>query len=46
MKVEQKKLKNSIIELIIEEDAKKIAKFRNKAIENLRDNADIKGFRK
>ncbi len=46
MKVEQKKLKNSIVELTIEEDAKKVAKFRNKAIENLRTNANIKGFRK
>ena len=46
MKVEQKKLKNSIIELTIEEDAKKIAKFRTKAISNIRAKADIKGFRK
>ncbi len=46
MKVEHKKLKNSIIELVIEEEASKIAKFRNKAIASLRERADIKGFRK
>jgi FKBP-type peptidyl-prolyl cis-trans isomerase (trigger factor) len=46
MKIERKNLKNSITELIIEEDAKTVAKSRKKAIENISKNAEIKGFRK
>jgi len=46
MKVEHKKINNSMVELTIEEDAKNIAKYRKKVLEDLRKNADIKGFRK
>ena len=41
-----KKLENSIVELTIEETAENLLKFRKKVIENIRKNADIKGFRK
>ena len=46
MKTEIKKLENSIVELTIEETAENLLKFRKKVIENIRQNADIKGFRK
>ncbi len=46
MKVESKKKDNSILEVIIEEDAKNIAKYRNKVLEDIRKNANIKWFRK
>lgn len=46
MKSEIKKLENSIIEIIIEEDASFVAKYRKDAIKDLTKNADIKGFRK
>lgn len=46
MKTEMKKLENSIVELTIEETAENLLKFRKKVIENIRKNADIKGFRK
>lgn len=46
MKSSIKKLEKSIIELTIEENKENIAKYRKKVLENLRKNADIKGFRK
>jgi trigger factor len=46
MKTEIKKLENSIVALTIEESAENLLKFRKKVIENIRQNADIKGFRK
>ena len=46
MKSSIKKLPQSIIELTIEETAENIAKYRKKALSTLRQNADIKGFRK
>ncbi len=46
MKIEKNLLPKSIVELIIEEDAKNIAKYRKKAIAHIEKNADIKGFRK
>ena len=46
MKVTKKLLEKSIIELVIEENAKEIAKHRKKALAYLEENADIKGFRK
>jgi len=46
MKIERKDLPNSTIELIVEADAKEIAKYRKKVIDYLRKNADIKWFRK
>ncbi|MDD5770363.1 MAG: trigger factor [Candidatus Gracilibacteria bacterium] len=46
MKSSIKKLPKSIIELTIEENKENIAKYRNKVLNDLRKNADIKGFRK
>lgn len=46
MKVEKKVLAKSIIELIVEEDATKVAKHRQKAIDYIEKNATIKWFRK
>lgn len=46
MKIERKDLDNSVVELIVEDDVKNIAKNRKKVLEDLRKNADIKGFRK
>jgi FKBP-type peptidyl-prolyl cis-trans isomerase (trigger factor) len=46
MKIERKDLENSIVELIVEDDVKNVAKNRKKVLANLRKNADIKGFRK
>ena len=46
MKIEKKLLDNSVVELIVEEDAKNIAKYRKEALKNIEKNADIKGFRK
>jgi len=46
MKVERKILPKSILELIIEEDAKNIARERKHVMEYLKNNADIKWFRK
>lgn len=46
MKIEKKLLQKSILELIIEEDAKTIARERKHVIEYLKSNADIKWFRK
>lgn len=46
MKIEKKILEKSIIELIIEDDAKNIAKSRKAALAYLEKNAEIKGFRK
>jgi hypothetical protein len=42
MKVERKLLPKSILELIIEEDAKNIARERKHVMEYLKNNADIK----
>lgn len=39
-------LANSIVELIVEDEAKNVAKHRTKAIAHLEKNADIQGFRK
>lgn len=46
MKIEKKLLPKSILELIIEEEAKNIARERSHVIEYLKSTADIKGFRK
>jgi trigger factor len=46
MKIEKNLLANSIVELIVEEDAKNMEKYRKQALEYLEKNADIKGFRK
>jgi len=46
MKVEKKLLPNSRVELIIEESAENVAKFRKKVIASASKNADIKWFRK
>ncbi len=46
MKIERKDLEKSVVELTIEVETKSVAKFRKKAIAYLKDNADIKGFRK
>jgi phosphoribosyl-dephospho-CoA transferase len=42
MKIEKKILAKSIVELIIEEDAKNIARERKHVLDHLRENADIK----
>lgn len=46
MKIEKKLLPNSIVELVVEEDVKGVAKYRKQALEHLEKNANIKGFRK
>lgn len=46
MKVEKKMLPKSIVELVIEESAANVAKFRKEVIASASKNADIKGFRK
>ncbi len=46
MKIESKKLKKSIVEIIAEEQKEVIAKFRKEVLNYIRKNADIKGFRK
>ncbi len=46
MKIEKKLLPKSILELIIEEEVKNIARERTHVMEYLRNNADIKWFRK
>jgi trigger factor len=46
MKIEKKLLEKSIVELIIEDDVKNVAKSRKAAIAYLEKNAEIKGFRK
>ena len=46
MKIEKNLLANSIVELIVEEDAKNIAKYRKSAILHIEKTAEIQGFRK
>lgn len=46
MKIQRKNLPGSIVELTIEESKDKVAKYRKDAIEHLKKNANIKGFRK
>jgi trigger factor len=46
MKIEKKLLPNSIVELVVEEDAKWVTKYRKQALEHIEKNADIQGFRK
>lgn len=46
MKIEKNLLPNSIVELVVEEDAKNMGKYRKQALDYLEKNADIKGFRK
>jgi FKBP-type peptidyl-prolyl cis-trans isomerase (trigger factor) len=46
MKIEKNLLANSVVELIVEEDVKSVAKYRKQALEYLEKNTDIKGFRK
>ena len=46
MKIEKNLLPNSVVELIVEEDAKNISKFRKQAIEHIEKTADIQWFRK
>jgi FKBP-type peptidyl-prolyl cis-trans isomerase (trigger factor) len=45
MKITRKNLPKSLVELTIEESVEKIAKFRSQALEYLRKNAQIRGFR-
>jgi len=46
VKIEKKLLANSIVELIVEEETKNIAKYKKDAIKYIEKNADIQGFRK
>lgn len=46
MKIEKKLLKQSIVEMTIEETTENVAKYRSKAIAYLEKNAEIQGFRK
>lgn len=46
MKIENKLLANSIVELIVEMDVKEVSKHRNKALNYLEKNAEISWFRK
>jgi len=46
MKIERKSLPKSIIELVIEADTKEVAKQRTKVFAHLRENGNVKGFRK
>ncbi len=46
MKSSIKKLEKSIIEITIEESKENISKFRKKVLNDIKQNADIKGFRK
>jgi len=46
MKIEKNLLADSIVELVVEEETKNVAKFRKNALDYLEKNADIKGFRK
>jgi len=46
MKVEKKMLPKSVVELIIEESAENVAKFRAQVLKSAAKNADIKWFRK
>ena len=46
MKIERNNLKNSVVELIVEADAKEVAKFRKQALKYISDNTEIQGFRK
>lgn len=46
MKIEKNLLANSIVELIVEEDVKNIAKYRKNVLDYLESNSDIKWFRK
>ena len=46
MKIEKNILEKSVVELIVEEKTEKIAKYRKQVLNDFRENADIKGFRK
>jgi FKBP-type peptidyl-prolyl cis-trans isomerase (trigger factor) len=46
MKSSIKKLEKSVVELTIEENKENIAKYRKKILNDIRKNADIKGFRR
>ena len=46
MKIEKNLLANSIVELVVEEETKNVAKYRKQALEHLEKNTEIKGFRK
>jgi len=46
MKIEKNLLADSVVELVVEEEIKNIAKFKKNALDHLEKNADIKGFRK
>ncbi len=46
MKIQRNNLPKSIVELILEEDAKNVAKYRKQALANIEKNASIPGFRK
>jgi FKBP-type peptidyl-prolyl cis-trans isomerase (trigger factor) len=46
VKIEKNLLANSIVELVVEEETKNIAKYRKDAISHIEKNADIQGFRK
>lgn len=46
MKIERKSLPKSIVELILEENSKNIAKYRKQVITYLETNTEVKGFRK
>lgn len=46
MKIDKNMLANSVVELIVEEDAKNVSKYRKEALAHIEKNADIQGFRK
>lgn len=46
MKIERKNLENSTVELIVEDTAENIAKYRKNVLKDIEKNAEIKGFRK
>ncbi len=46
MKIEKKVLWKSVVEFVVEEKKEQIAKFRKQVLENIRENANIKWFRK
>ena len=46
MNIERKDLEKSVVQLTIEVETKSVSKFRKKALAHLKENAEIKGFRK
>lgn len=46
MKIDRKDLEKSVVELTVEADKKELAKYRKNAINHLKENTEVKGFRK